>query len=346
MPNHILMPSKFNLKLKEDIVNIRFSNIIYAIIGLLLTTSIQLVQAQIGSTFPNRSVRVVVPFPPGGATDVMARMVAQKLSENWSQPVLVENKAGATGALGSVFVAKSVADGYTILMGTASTHSVSPAVNPNLPYQLKDFNPISLVATFPNMLVVHPSLPVKNVAEFISYLKENPGKVNFASTGIGGSVHLAAELFKLATKTDMVHIPYKGSSAALSELLSGQVQVAFDNMSTVFPYVQSEKLRALAVTDLKRSSAAPELPTIAETIPGYEATTWVGFFAPSGTPQSVVNKISIDTQRVLVMQDVVQKLASMGAAAGGNNPDVFEFFVRADTEKWRGVAKAARVKLD
>ena len=312
----------------------------------LLAAVVPSVQAQGSAAFPNRAVRLVVPFPPGGATDVMARMVAQKLSENWAQPVLVENKAGATGALGSVFVAKSPADGYTILMGTASTHSVAPAVNPNLPYQLKDFTPLSLVATFPNMLVVHPSMPVSNVAEFIAYLKENPGKVNFASTGIGGSVHLAAELFKLATKTDMVHIPYKGSSAALSELLGGQVQVAFDNMSTVWPYVQSGKLRALAVTDLKRSAAAPDVPTIAETIPGFEASSWIGFFAPAGTAGPIVNRISSDTKRVLAMPDVVQKLAVMGAAAGGNNPEVFESFVRSDTDKWRGVARVAKVKLD
>jgi tripartite-type tricarboxylate transporter receptor subunit TctC len=327
-------------------MNKTLSGLLHVAILTLVAAVVPSVQAQGSAAFPNRAVRLVVPFPPGGATDVMARMVAQKLSENWAQPVLVENKAGATGALGSVFVAKSPADGYTILMGTASTHSVAPAVNPNLPYQLKDFTPISLVATFPNMLVVHPSMPVSNVAEFIAYLKENPGKVNFASTGIGGSVHLAAELFKLATKTEMVHIPYKGSSAALSELLGGQVQVAFDNMSTVWPYVQSGKLRALAVTDLKRSATAPDVPTIAETIPGFEASSWIGFFAPAGTTGPIANRISLDIKRVLAMPDVVQKLAAMGAAAGGNNPEVFESFVRSDTDKWRSVARAAKVKLE
>ncbi len=196
------------------------------------------------------------------------------------------------------------------------------------------------------MLVVHPSVPARTVTEFIAYLRANPGKVNFASTGTGGSVHLAAELFKLATKTDMVHIPYKGSSAALGELLGGQVQTAFDNMSTVWPHVQTGKLRALAVTDLKRSPAAPDVPTIAETIPGFEASTWVGFFAPAGTSTAIVNKMSADTQRVLRMPDVVQKLAGMGAAASGSSPEAFETFVRADTDKWRTVATAAKIKVD
>ncbi len=297
--------------------------------------------------FPQRMVHLVVPFPAGGATDVMARLLAQKLTTAWGQPVVVENKAGATGAIGSVFVAKAVPDGYTILMGTASTHSVSPAVNPNLPYNnLKDFVPISLVATFPNMLVVHPSVPAKTVPEFIQYLRTNPGKVNFASSGTGGSVHLAGELFKLATKTEMVHIPYKGSSEALNQLLGGQVQSVFDNMTTVWPHVQAGRLRALGVAGLTRSSEAPDVPTIAETLPGFEANSWVGLFAPTGTPAAIINKMSADTQRVLKDPDIVQRLARLGAAASGNDPEVFGAFVRKDTEKWRGVVSAAGIKLE
>lgn len=303
-------------------------------------------QAQSAADYPQRMVHLVVPFPAGGATDVIARLLAQKLSAAWGQAVVVENKAGATGAIGSVFVARAAHDGYTILMGTASTHSVSPAVNPGLPYNLKDYAPISLVAMFPNMLVVNPSLPAKTVPEFIQYLKMNPGKVNFASTGVGGSVHLAGELFKMATKTEMVHIPFKGSSEALTELVAGRVQVEFDNMTTVWPYVKIGKLRALGVAGLVRSTAAPEVPTIAETVPGFEANSWVGLFAPAGTPAAIVSKMSVDTQRVLRQPDLVQKLDQMGATASGSDPEVFGAFVRKDTEKWRGVVSAAGIKLE
>ncbi len=316
-----------------------------AVLGCALFAA-PFVVAQTKTDFPSSPVRLIVPFPPGGATDVMARLVAQNLSEVLGQTVVVENKAGATGAVGSVFVANALPDGYTILMGTASTHSVSPAVNPKLPYALKDFAPISLVATFPNMLVIHPSMPIKTVPEFIAYLKANPGKVNFASTGTGGSVHLAGELFKLATKTEMVHVPYKGSSAALNDLLSGLVQVEFDNMTTVWPYVQAGKLRALGVAGLERSAAAPNVPTIAETVPGFEANSWVGLFAPAATPADIVNKISAATRRVLKEPAVVQKLASLGAVAKGSEPAEFASFVSKDMQRWKEVVTAANVKLE
>ena len=302
--------------------------------------------AQSAADYPQHPVHLVVPFPPGGATDVIARLIAQKLSAALGQTVVVENKSGATGAIGSVYVAKAAPDGYTLLMGTASTHSVAPAVNPRLPYDnLKDFAPISLVATFPNMLVVNPSIPAKTVPEFIQYLKKHPGKVNFASTGVGGSVHLTAELFKMATKTDMVHIPYKGSSEALTELVAGRVQVEFDNMTTVWPYVQAGKLRALGVASLTRSPEAPDVPTIAETVPGFDATSWVGLFAPAGTPAAILDKVAADTRAVLKQPYIVQRLARLGATAAGSDPQAFGTFVRKDTEKWRSVAAAAHIKL-
>ena len=314
---------------------------------LLLCALLLAPLAQAQADYPQRTVHLIVPFPAGGATDVMARLLAQKLTAAWGQAVVLENKAGATGAIGSVFVAKAVPDGYTILMGTASTHSVSPAVNPNLPYNnLKDYAPISLVATFPNMLVVHPSVPAKTIAEFIQYLKANPGKVNFASSGTGGSVHLAGELFKLATKTDMVHIPFKGSSEALNQLLGGQVQSIFDNMTTVWPSVQAGKLRALGVAGLTRSPEAPDVPAIAETLPGFEANSWVGLFAPAGTPTAIVAKMSVDTQRMLRQPDIVQRLSRLGATAAGSSPEAFGEFVRKDTEKWRGVVTAAGIRLE
>jgi tripartite-type tricarboxylate transporter receptor subunit TctC len=303
--------------------------------------------SQNSNDFPQHPIKLIVPFPAAGATDAMSRLLAQKLTELWNQPVVVENKAGATGAVGSVFVAKAPADGYTLLMGTGTTHSVAPAINPNLPYNnIKDFSAVSLVATFPNLLVVHPSLPVKTVAELITYLKANPGKINFSSTGNGGSVHLAAELFKQSTKTEMTHIPYKGSGEAINDLLSGQVQLTIDNISTVLPHVQTGKLRALGVSSLDRSPMAPEIPSISESIPGFEANTWIGLFAPSGTPPQVVQKISTDTQLALKQTAIVQKFRTMGAVSAGNQPDQFVSFIKKDMDRWKNLVQSAGLKLE
>ena len=303
--------------------------------------------SQNSNDFPQHPIKLIVPFPAAGATDAMSRLLAQKLTELWNQPVVVENKAGATGAVGSVFVAKAPADGYTLLMGTGTTHSVAPAINPNLPYNnIKDFSAVSLVATFPNLLVVHPSLPVKTVAELITYLKANPGKINFSSTGNGGSVHLAAELFKQSTKTEMTHIPYKGSGEAINDLLSGQVQLTVDNISTVLPHVQTGKLRALGVSSLDRSPMAPEIPSISESIPGFEANTWIGLFAPSGTPPQVVQKISTDTQLALKQTAIVQKFRTMGAVSAGNQPDQFVSFIKKDMDRWKNLVQSAGLKLE
>ncbi len=299
-----------------------------------------------GNTWPKKPVQLVVPFASGGATDAQTRMVGVKLGERWGQPVVVDNRAGATGAIGSQLVARAPHDGYTLLMGTASTHSVSPAVNPKLPYKLADFAPVVLVATFPNMLVVHPDVPARNVAELVRLLKEKSGAFNFGSTGNGGSVHLAGELFKMATGTNMVHSPFKGSGPALGELLAGRVQIAFDNIPAVLPHVRSGKLRALAVTGLTRLPTLPDVPTVAETVPGFEATTWIGLFAPVGTPAAVLDKIAADTTSVVRLAEIEQKLAEQGAAPGGGTSTQFTNFVVADAEKWRKVVKAAGVTID
>ena len=298
------------------------------------------------AAFPTKAVRWVVPFPAGGATDVIARMVAQKLTSLWGQAVVVDNKPGATGSIGSQIVAKSAPDGYTLLMGTASTHSVAPAVNPGLPYKLAEFSPVTLVATFPNMLVVHPSVPAKTVAELIALLKANPGKYNFASSGTGGSVHLAGELFKMMTDTRMTHVPYKGSSQALTDLLSGQVQIEFDNMSTVWPHVQEGRLRALGVASLTRTPIAPDVPAIAEAVPGFEANSWVGTFGPAAMVPALSNKIAQDIKTAVFHPEVVRKLRDLGATASATTPEGFLDFVRKDMERWSKVAKTANVKLD
>ncbi len=298
------------------------------------------------AVFPDKPVQLVVPFAPGGATDSLARLVGQKLSERWGQPVVIDNRSGATGAIGSQAVARARPDGYTLLLGTASTHSVAPAVNPRLPYQLKEFAPISLIATFPNLLVVHPSLPATTVPELIKLLKANPGKYNFGSTGTGGSVHLTGELFKIATGTDMVHVPFKGSGPAVTELLSGRVEIAFDNIPPMLPYVQSGRLRALAVTGNTRLSLLPNIPTVAETIPGFEAGIWVGFFAPAGTPPEVVNKIAADVAAVMQQPDIKKTLFEQGSTAVGNTPAEFGKFVASEVEKWRRVVKTAGVVVE
>jgi tripartite-type tricarboxylate transporter receptor subunit TctC len=302
--------------------------------------------AEPAANFPSKPIRWVIPFAAGGATDVIARMVAQKMTENWGQPVIIDNKPGGTGIVGSEAVKQAAPDGYTILMATASTHSVSPAVRPKLPYGLSDFAPVTLVATFPNMLVVYPSVPARTVPEFIALLKGNPGKYNFSSTGAGGSVHLAAELFQQMTGTKMVHIPYKGSAPALNDLLSGQVQCAFDNMTAVWPLVQSGSLRALGVASTQRVKAAPDVPAIAEFVPGFEATTWVGILAPAGTPADIADKYATEVKRIVSAPEVAKRLEDLGAASAANRPAEFASFIKADIEKWRRVVAAAGISVE
>jgi len=306
------------------------------------------VQAQEDAArFPSKPVRWIIPFPAGGATDVVARLVAQKLSGEWGHTVTVENKAGATGAIGSQFVAAAPPDGYTLLMGTASTHAVAPAVNPKLPYKnIGDFTPVTLVATFPNMLVVNPSVPAHSVQELIALLKANPNKYNFASTGTGGSVHMAGELFKLLTGTEITHVPYKGSSDALADLLAGRVQMEFDNMTTVWPHAQKGNLRALAVTSVKRTPLAPDVPAIAETVPGFDASSWVGIFAPAHTSPAIADKISATVAQVMRQPDIIRKLNELGATPATDSPAEFTKFVRDDSARWKEVATRAGIRLD
>ena len=244
--------------------------------------------------YPSRQIELVVPFPAGGGADVSARMVAQIAGDSLGQPVVVQNKGGATGAIGSEYVARATPDGYTLLLATGSTHAVLPAYRTDLPYDtVTSFAPATLVAIIPNMLVVNPKkVPVASVAELIKYLKDNPGKLNFASSGPGSSIHFAGELFKLMTRTEMTHVSYRGSAPALNDLLAGSVDLIFDNMPVVWPQVQQGNLRALGVASLERTPLAPQVPAIAETLPGFEAVSWVGIVAPAGTPAAIVDKIS------------------------------------------------------
>ncbi|HEX4328070.1 MAG TPA: tripartite tricarboxylate transporter substrate binding protein, partial [Burkholderiales bacterium] len=256
--------------------------------------------AQGAADFPAHPVRIVVPFPAGGATDIAARLLAERMAADWKQPVTVDNRPGAGGNIGSDIVAKSAPDGYNLIMGVTGSHAINISLYARMPYDpVKDFEAISQVAVVPNVVVVHPSVPAASLAAFVALAKKEPGKLNYASLGNGTAAHLTMEMFKIAAGIDLTHIPYKGSAPAVADLLAGQVQAMIDGLPSALPHVQAGKLRALAVTSAKRSPAAPDLPTIAESgYPGFSADAWSGLFAPKGTPKAIVDKISLETQHI------------------------------------------------
>jgi tripartite-type tricarboxylate transporter receptor subunit TctC len=295
-------------------------------------------------TYPSRQIELVVPFPAGGGADVSARMVAQIASESLGQPIIIQNKTGATGAIGSEYVARGLPDGYTLLLATGSTHAVLPAYRTDLPYDtVTSFAPATLVAIIPNMLVVNKKVPAATVAELIGYAKDNPGKLNYASSGAGSSLHFAGELFKLMTHTDMAHIAYRGSAPALNDLLAGSVDLVFDNMPVVWPQVQQGNLRALGVASRERTPLAPDVPAIAETLPGFEAVSWVGIVAPAGTPPAIVDKLSQAFGAAVVRPDIVARFKELGYTPARNTPAEFSQFIKDDRAKWQRVAREAKL---
>jgi tripartite-type tricarboxylate transporter receptor subunit TctC len=299
-------------------------------------------------SYPNRAIRLVVPFPAAGTTDILARAAAQKLTEAFGQSVVVDNRPGAAGNIGSDLVAKSAPDGYTLLMGTVGTHAINPSLYSKMPYDhVKDFVPVVLVAGVPNVLVVNPALPVNSVADLIKLAKDKPGQINFASSGSGTSIHLSGELFKTMAGVDMTHVPYKGSSPALIDLIGGQVQLMFDNLPSALPQIKAGKLRAIAVTSMKRAPVLPDIPTINESgLPGFEASSWFGVLAPAGTPPSIVAKINAEVNKWLQSADAREKLLGQGAEAAGGSPEQFANYIRAESEKWAKVVKASGAKVD
>ena len=318
------------------------SSLLLTVLGALAVFGTALAHA---ATYPTKPVRWIVPFPPGGATDIIARHLAEKMSASWGQTVLIDNRAGAAGAVGSDVVAKATPDGYTILMGTTSTHAVGPAVNSKLPYDpLADFAPVTLAATFPNVLVAHPSMPA-TLKELIAELKAKPGKYNFGSSGAGSSTHLTGELFKQMTKTDVNHVPYKGTGPLLNDVMGGHVSFAFDQITAVTSMVQGGKLRALGVASLERNPALPNVPAISEVLPGFEATAWVGIFAPARTPADVVLKIQGETKRIFELPDVQQRMRELGATPVASSPQEFAVFVKKDTAKWRDLVRTANITV-
>jgi tripartite-type tricarboxylate transporter receptor subunit TctC len=299
-------------------------------------------------SYPQKPVRLVVGVPPGGTTDVVARLVGQKLGELLGQQVVIENRGGAGGNIGAEYVAKSAADGYTLFLATIGTMAINPSLYSKMPFDtLRDFAAISQLTSMPQLLVVHPSVPVKTVKELIVYAKARPGQLNFASGGSGTAIHLAGELFKTMAGVDMVHVAYKGGGPAMTDVIGGQVSLMFDQILTSLPHAQSGKLRALAVTTAQRSPAAPQIPTIAEAaLPGYAVTTWHGLLAPAGTSREIVNRLSGESAKVLQGADIRERFATQGVDPVSSTPEQFAAMMKAELEKWRKVVAQAGVKID
>ncbi len=298
--------------------------------------------------YPSRPIRLVVPFPPGGSLDVVARAIGQRLTAAWGQPVVIDNRPGAGGNIGADLVAKSAPDGYTILEGALSTHAVNVSLYSKLPYDpIRDFAPITLVATTPNVLVVNSAFPVNSVPELIAYAKAHPGALSFGSGSNGSAGHLAGELFKAEAGVDMVHVPYKGAAPALQALLAGDTQLMFDNLANSMPQLKAGKLKALAVTTAKRSALAPDLPTLAESgLPGFDIYTWWGFMAPAGTAPEVIAKWNAEVTRILGTPEMKAFFAQQGAEPAPTSPDQFAALIRSEIPKYARIIKASGAKVD
>lgn len=302
----------------------------------------------LAQSFPNKPITIVVPFPAGGTTDILARIVGQFMSTEFNQSVVIDNRAGAGGNVGTQMVARAPADGYTLLMGTVGTHAINAALYERLPFDhIRDFVPLSRSAMVPNILVAHPSQPFNTVAELVAYARANPGKIRFASSGNGTSIHLSGELFKIKAQVDMLHVPYRGSAPAIAGLLGGETDIMFDNMPSAIQHVRSGGLKALAVTTAQRSPEMPNLPTIAEAgVPGYDATSWFGLFAPAGTPDAIVRRLNATIVKALNDNEVRQRIVELGAAPHPETPESFASFIQQETAKWADVMRASGARID
>jgi len=327
--------------------NRRFGLRMLSAIGLMGGLGLGLIASNsaMAQAYPNKPIRLVVTFPTGGAPDILARLFSEKAQ--LGQPVVIDNKPGAGGNIGSEIVAKAPGDGHTIVMGTVGTHSINGALYEKMPYDMvKNFTPISLIASAPNLLVVNNDVPVKTVNELIAYMKANPNKLSYASPGIGTSVHMSGELFKSMTGTSMTHVPYKGRQFYVPDLLGGSVQLVFDNMPSALPLAREGKIRAIAQTTAKRSAAAPDVPTVAESLPGFEAITWFAMFAPANTPKPVIDRLNAEVLRVFKLPDVAERMKTLGLEAVLSSPDELAKYQATEIVKWAKVVKESGAKAE
>ncbi|RJF96031.1 Bug family tripartite tricarboxylate transporter substrate binding protein [Noviherbaspirillum saxi] len=322
----------------------RFAPAAMAAATLIAITTTNIASAQ---SYPSKPIHIIVTFTPGGAPDIIGRLLADRMSAAWGQPVVVENKPGAGGNIGADVVAKAPADGYTLVVGTVGTHAINGALYPKMPYDMvKDFSPISLLATTPNMLVVHNNVPAKNLKELIELGKKD-GKMTFASSGSGTSIHVSGELFKTQTGIDMQHVPYKGRASAIPDLLGGRVTMMFDNMPSSLPLVREGKLRALGVTSAKRSPAAPDIPTIAESgLPGFEAVSWFALFTSAGVPKPVIDKLQAEVAKILKSPEASKRLLDIGLEPVGSTAEELAAYQRSEIAKWSKVVKDSGAKAE
>ena len=317
-----------------------------ALYALILLAAVPGVQA--AESYPARPIRFVVPYPPGGTTDILARVIGVKISESMGQQVVVDNRPGAGGNIGTDLVAKAAPDGYTLVVSAVSTLAIGASLYSNLPYDvLKDLAPVALIGAVPNVLVVNPSVPAKSVRELVALAKAQPGKLNFGSAGTGTTVHFAGELFKMLAGVNMIHVPYRGAAPAMTDLLGGQIQLMFDFLSSSLPYIKAGRIRALAVTSPKRTPLMLELPTVAESgVPGYEVLGYFGILAPAKTTRSVVGKLNAEVVRIVRLPDVQERLAQEGVDASHARPEEFSRYLANEVEKWAKVVKVSGVRVD
>ncbi len=317
------------------------------LIGVGVLTALCAATQAHSQQYPVKPIRYIVPFPPAGATDILARWVGEKLSQVFGQQVIIENRPGAAGGLGTEFVTKAPPDGYTILMATAA-QSISETLYTKQPFSFaRDLAPVALVGRVPNVMEVHPSVPARTVKEFIALAKARPGQLNFASSGSGTTLHMSGELFKLMTGTDILHVPYKGSAQALTDLMSGQVSVMWDNLPASMPHLKGGRLRAIAITTSTRYPGLPDLPTVAESgVPGYEASAWFGVMAPAATPRDVIARLNTEINRAVNLPDMRDRFAQQGATASPGTPEEFGTWIRSEIAKWGKVVKASGARVD
>ncbi len=313
----------------------------------LLAASLLSLPLQAATAFPTKPIRIIVAYTPAGTTDILARAIGQKMSETWGQPVIVDNRPGAAGNIGTEVAARANPDGHTLVMGTAGTHGINVSLYRKLGWHpVNDFAPVSLSAMVPNIMVINNALPVKNVREFLAHVKANSGKLSYGSPGNGSTAHLSMELFKSMTGSTILHIPYKGSAGVLADVMGGQIAVTIDNMPPYLPQVKAGKIRALAVSTTKRSAAVPDLPTIAEAgVPGYDSGSWFGLLAPAKTPKAVVDQLSAESARILKLPEVSTRISELGAEPVGSTPEQFAELIKTEIAKWAKVIKDANVEL-